>query len=987
MKRIEVVSGITDTRALTKRNYLKSLGFPVKEVSLADVYTIDAELPQEELRGIASMLTNPVFQRNNLDSKITPPSFDYAVETGFLPGVTDNIGSTARETVEDSLGRHFEGQTVHTSELMFLSGVSGEQAIEIAASLANPIIQRTRIKSRQEFEKDNGMEAVVPRVRLQEQPKADLVDLLNASDEELTAIGKQGIANPDGFRRGPLALDLTYMHAIKNYFAKLGRNPTDVELESLAQTWSEHCHHTIFADAMDEIQDGLFRHFIKRATNEIRRLRGRNDICVSVFTDNSGAIVFDEEYLVTHKVETHNSPSALDPFGGAITGIVGVNRDAIGFGLGALPIINVYGYCFGIPTDETPLYKGKNKTQKMLSPRRIMDGVIQGVNVGGNCSGIPTPQGFVFFDSRYAGKPLVFVGTLGLIPKESNGKKLYEKQAQPGDYIVMIGGRVGKDGIHGATFSSEAMDSGSPATAVQIGDPITQKKLSDAITKEARDLGLYTSITDNGAGGLSCSVAEMAKECNGCHVDLDKVPLKYQGLQPWEIWISESQERMTLAIPKDKWDRFSALMERRGVETTVIGKFTDSGKCIVDYKGKRVMDVDMDFLHNGLPPRPMTTTFSRKVHEEPDFPLLEDLTESLYSMLGRYNIASTEFISNQYDHEVQGGSVIKSLQGRGRVNGDATITRPVLSSRKGIVISQGINPSYSDIDTYHMAAASIDTAVRNAIAIGARLEHIALLDNFCWSSSDEPGRLGQLKRAAQACYDISIEFQTPFISGKDSMFNDFKGYDENGNPIKISVPPTLLVSSVAVMEDVEKAVSLDAKFAGDMVYVLGETKDELGSSEYFAMKGEQERGKEFIGNNVPEVDPVRNRKLYNSLSAAIEKGLVASSQSIHRGGLAVALAKTAIGGMLGLEVNLEEVKGELRDDFKLYSESQGRILVTIAPENTLAFENIMQGNSFARIGTIRDDERFVVRGSSGKEVVSTTLENLSQSYKSTFGGF
>jgi len=395
----------------------------------------------------------------------------------------------------------------------------------------------------------------------------------------------------------------------------------------------------------------------------------------------------------------------------------------------------------------------------------------------------------------------------------------------------------------------------------------------------------------------------------------------------------------------------------------------------------------MEFLHNGLPPRPIKTTFTRKTHEEPSFECLDDLTDSLHEMLRRQNITSFEFISQQYDHEVQGGSVIKPLQGRGRVNGDATVIRPRLDSTKAVVLSQGINPSYSDIDTYHMAAASIDIAVRNAIAAGARLEDIALLDNFCWSSSDEPERLGQLKRAAQACYDVAVSYQTPFISGKDSMFNDFKGYDENGNPIKISVPPTLLVSSVAVMDDVEKAVSLDAKFAGDLVYVLGETKDELGGSEYLAMKGEQKRGRAFIGNNVPKVDPVRNRNLYNSFSAAVEQGLVASSQSIHRGGLAIALAKTAIGGMLGLEVDLAKVNSEIRDNSKFYSESQGRILVTIAPENAQAFENLMQGNYFARIGTIRDDERFVVKGSSGKEVASTTIASLSQSYKSTFGGF
>ena len=703
-----------------------------------------------------------------------------------------------------------------------------------------------------------------------------------------------------------------------------------------------------------------------------------------MITDNAGWIVVYEEILVCDKVEAHNSPSALDPFGGAITGIGGVNRDPMGFGMGAKPTINRFGFCFADPTDSRELYKGKNKTQKMLSLRRIMDGVIEGVNVGGNCSGIPTPQGFIFFDKSYRGKPLVFVGTVGLIPREINGQEMHEKQAMPGDYVVMVGGRVGKDGIHGATFSSEAIDSGSPATAVQIGDPITQKKESDAIVKEARDRGLYRSITDNGAGGLSCSVAEMAKESGGCYVHLDKVPVKYPGLAPWETWVSESQERMTLAVPKEKWDSFNDLMRRRGVEATVIGEFTNSGKCVVDYNGDNVMDVDMEFLHNGLPPRPIQTTFTRKTHEEPTFDCLEDLTDSLHGMLRRQNIASFEFISQQYDHEVQGGSVIKPLQGRGRVNGDATVTKPRLDSDKAVVLSQGLNPSYSEIDTYDMAACAIDTAVRNAVAAGADLEHLALLDNFCWCSSTEPERLGQLKRACQACYDYATEFGTPFVSGKDSMFNDFKGFDESGNPTKISVLPTLLVSAISVMKDAKKAVSVDPKFEGDLVYILGFTHNELGGSEYFAMKGEQERGRRYIGNNVPRVDAEINLGMYRAFSKAAGEGLVASAMSVHRGGLATALAKSSIAGQLGMDVALEEVPSYCtRDDFTLYSESQGRLVVTVNPENRERFEATMGQNMYKIVGRVRGDNQFkITKG--GERVVETTVDKMTESYKSTF---
>jgi len=985
--RIEVASRISDTRAEVRRKKIQSMGFGVKEVSLTDVFTLDST-DDVSLEKVASMLANPVTQLAGINQPKHPETFDYAVEIGFLPGVTDNVGTTAREMVEDGFKTNLEGQGVYSSQIMFLNGdLTREDALRIGDAFSNPVIQRASVKSFYEFKRDKGMDAIVPRVRLHEEPVADLVDILNASDNELAMIGKQGIANKDGSKRGPLSMDLSYMGAVKNYFKGLGRNPTDLELESIAQTWSEHCKHTIFADPIDEFQDGLFRHFIKRATQEIRAKKGDKDFCLSVFTDNAGGIGFDEDSMVCDKAETHNSPSALDPFGGAITGIVGVNRDPMGFGMGAKPIINRYGYCFANPTDTRGLYKGKNRTQKMLSSRRIMDGVIEGVNVGGNCSGIPTTQGFVYFDESYRGKPLVFVGTVGLIPREVNGRKMHEKQAMPGDYIVMAGGRVGKDGIHGATFSSEAIDSGSPATAVQIGDPITQKKMSDALIKEARDRGLYRSITDNGAGGLSCSVAEMAKESGGCYVNLNKVPLKYPGLAPWETWVSESQERMTLAVPKEKWNEFSELMKRRGVEAAVIGEFTNTGKCVVDYNESRLMDVGMDFLHDGLPQRPIKTTFTQTSHESPNFECLDDLTDSLHSMLGRQNIASFEFISQQYDHEVQGGSVIKPLQGRGRINGDATVIRPKLDSDKAVVLSQGINPSYSEIDTYHMAACAIDTAIRNAVAAGADLEHLALLDNFCWCSSNESERLGQLKRACQACYDYSTAYGTPFISGKDSMFNDFKGFDEEGNPVKISVLPTLLVSTIGVMQDSRKAVSIDSKFAGDLVYVLGTTRNELGGSEYFAMKGEQERGKKFIGNNVPKVDADVNKAIYQSLTKAIDEGLVSSAISVHRGGLGVALAKTAIAGQLGLDIDIKKIPSYCsREDFTLFSESQGRLVVTINPKYQERFEKTIMPNMFDRVGIVREDNNFVIWGNQGG-IVATTVDELAESYKSTFRGY
>ncbi|OGG13031.1 phosphoribosylformylglycinamidine synthase [Candidatus Gottesmanbacteria bacterium RIFCSPHIGHO2_01_FULL_39_10] len=993
--RIEVATIVSDTRADVRKKRLLNDGYRnIKNISIKDVYTLNKRFSSQELTKIAAALSNPVTQKADIKidvvrpKSLIPAEFDWAIEIGFLPGVTDNIAGTTKEIIEDLLKAKFHpNENVYTSQVTFIKGkLSDSQVKKITGNLYNPIIHRAHIKNYIQYKKDGGMDFIVPNVKLGKKLDVDSINL-NIPDEELKKIGKQGIENNDGTRRGPLALGPEYMKTIQSYFKKLGRNPTDIELESLAQTWSEHCKHTIFADPIDEIKDGLFKTYIKRATDNIRKKKGSKDFCVSVFKDNSGAIALDQDFLITHKVETHNSPSALDPFGGSITGIVGVNRDTIGFGLGAKPVANYYGFCFADPRVDIPLYKGPNFTQKMLSSRRIMDGVIDGVNAGGNQSGIPTPQGFIYFDERYRGKPLVFVGTVGLIPRKIKGKPSHIKKALPGDYIVMVGGRVGKDGIHGATFSSEALDTGSPMSAVQIGDPITQKKLSDAIIKGARDMLLYHSITDNGAGGLSCSVAEMAKESGGCKVHLEKVPLKYEGLKPWEIWVSESQERMTLAVPKKNWKKFHDLMKRRGVEATVIGEFTNSGRCQVLYDKKEVMDIDMHFLHYGLPQKQLTSSFVLPKNDEPNLKIERNYTNVLLDLLERPSITSFDFISSQYDYVVQGNSALPPLQGRGRVNSDTSAFRPVLSSSKTIVMSQGIYPSYSDIDTYHMAGACIDTGIRNLIAAGVSPDYIALLDNFCWCSSDDPKRLGQLKRALKACYDYATLYETPFISGKDSMFNDFKGYDKDGKPIKISIPPTLLISSIGVVDDVTNLITLDAKISGDLIYILGETYDELGGSEYFRYISEKLKGN-FIGNSVPKIDGAKNKKLYQSLYKCIEKGLIASSISITRGGLGIALAKKAIGGMLGLSINLKNLPGKVtRNDFALFSESQGRIIVTIAPENKKEFESLLKGNSFAQIGIVSKNGLFEIKGLDGRSIINTTVDKLLLSYRKTFSGY
>jgi phosphoribosylformylglycinamidine synthase II len=984
ISRIYVVPRASDGRTKHLRVSWNSLDIKgkVTAVTLADSYTVDAMLSKEQLMKTATILTNPVLEQSTIDQMPLASGVSFVIEIGFLPGVTDNVGHTAMEAIADLLHRPFESnEAVYSSKVFLVSGTINESDAEkIALSLHNPLIEHAYIARATEVKKNNGLPRIVPQVVLT--PRTPVISVsLNVSDDELVTIGKQGIMDPDGTRRGPLALDLVSMKTIQAFFKTLKRDPTDIELESLAQTWSEHCKHTIFANPIDDIKDGLYKTYIKGATNLIRKQKGNKDFCISVFSDNAGGIVFDKDYLVTHKVETHNSPSALDPFGGAITGIVGVNRDTIGFGLGAKPVANLYGYCFGNPDDTRPLFRDKNLTQKMLSPRRIMDGVIRGVNVGGNCSGIPTVSGFVRFDDGFRGKPLVFVGTVGLSPRKINGTLAHEKEARNGDYIVVVGGKVGADGIHGATFSSVAMDGSSPATAVQIGDPITQKKVSDAIVKEARDLGLYSSITDNGAGGISCSIAEMAKECGGVLVDLDKVPLKYPGLTPWQIWISESQERMTLSVPKENWNTFNALMESRGVLAVVVGEFTNLGNCVVKYHGKEIMNLPLVFLHDGLPKRPLHTAPVAVAHAEPTFPKKTARTDSLLSLLADGNIGSFDWISEQYDHEVQASSVLKPLAGRGRVNTDAQVIRPVLTSHKGVVLSTGLYPSYSDINTYHMAACSIDTAIRNTIACGGTLSHLAILDNFCWCSSYDEKRLAQLVGAIRACYDYAVGYGTPFISGKDSMFNDFRGYDEKGNPLSISIPPTLLISTIGVINDIRKVVSPEFKSAGDVIYVIGDTHDELGASEYAKMLARKE-GTDAIGMAVPQVDWQKNKKAYIAVEKAIEKELISSSVSVTSGGLAVALAKAAIGGKLGFTVLLKNLRGTaVTSDAQLFGESQGRIVVTVSKKDALAFEKVMKGIPLSLVGTVAKGEACSVTDSSGIKIVETTVTKLDTAYR------
>ncbi|MGQ9574567.1 MAG: phosphoribosylformylglycinamidine synthase subunit PurL [Thermoguttaceae bacterium] len=773
-------------------------------------------------------------------------------------------------------------------------------------------------------------------------------------------------------REGQLFLSLAEMQAIKTHYAALGRDPTDAELETLAQTWSEHCSHKTLAGPIryrDPAGEWHFSNMLKEtvfaATAEVRRQLGVDDWCVSVFEDNAGVVRFNDQYNVVFKVETHNHPSALEPYGGANTGIGGVIRDPMGTGLGAKPVANTDVFCFAPP--DTPM---DQLPPGVLHPRRIMKGVVAGVRDYGNRMGIPTVNGAICFDPRYLGNPLVYCGNIGLIPRDKS-----RKQPKPGDLIVAIGGRTGRDGIHGATFSSAELTSQSETLsggAVQIGNPITEKMVLDVLMV-ARDRGLYNAVTDCGAGGFSSSVGEMGRHI-GAEVWLDRVPLKYEGLSYTEIWISEAQERMTLSVPPDRWEELAALCASEGVEATVIGQFVPTGRLLLKYHDHVVGDLTMDFLHNGRPPVVRDAVYQpAAVQPVPPQPL-RDYTATLLKILGSLNVASKQWVIRQYDHEVQGGSVIKPLVGQYNDGpSDAAVLRPVLDCRRGLVVACGLNPRFGDLDTYWMAASGIDEAIRNAVAVGADPARIALLDNFCWGNTDRPETLGSLVRAAIACHDMAVALAVPFISGKDSLNNEFR--PAGGEPI--SIPPTLLISALGQVDDVARCVTMDLKEPGNHLYQVGLTRNELGGSQFTLVEGLQ-------GGEVPKVDPQLARRTFVALHRAIDRGLVRACHDLSEGGLAAAAAEMAFAGAWGAEIDLDRAPtaaGAADPAVCLFSESNTRFLCEVRPENAAAFEALLADIPHARIGRTVDRPTLEV-WAARQTVIRADLPNLKEAWQS-----
>jgi phosphoribosylformylglycinamidine synthase len=690
--------------------------------------------------------------------------------------------------------------------------------------------------------------------------------------------------------------------------------------------------------------------------------------CLSVFKDNAGVIDFDQDNALAFKVETHNHPSALEPYGGAGTGIGGVIRDILGVGLGAKPVANTDVFCFGPPDTSF-----NNISEHILHPKRIAKGVVAGVRDYGNRMGIPTVNGAVVFAESYIYNPLVFCGTVGIMPK-----KYIEKKVFPGDLVLAVGGRTGRDGIHGATFSSIELDKDTEISAVQIGNPIIEKKVTDTLL-QARDAGLYNAVTDCGAGGFSSAVGELGEEC-GVKVYLDKAPLKYQGLLPWEIWVSESQERMVLAVPPKNLDAILQIFSSENVEATVIGEFTNTHTLELYYGTDKVADLDMKFLHDGVPKyvrkaiwkQPKTVSVPRSAVGSKI-----NLGKTLNNILALPTVASKEWIIRQYDHEVQGGSIVKPLTGIANDGpSDAAVNRPDLNLWKGFAVANGINPRYGLIDPYWMTASVIDEALRNITCVGGDLQKTALLDNFCWGNPNKEEQLGGIVRAAKACYDAAMVYKTPFISGKDSLNNE---YSLKGK--SISIAPTMLISAISVVNDVRDCLTMDAKKSDNLLYLLGDTYNELGGSQYYALS-------DHLGNNVPKVDFLKARALMISLGKAISRKLVCSCHDLSEGGLAVAAAEMAFAGGLGMELRLADGRWqmagkELRDDTIMFSESNSRFLVEVSPKQAKTFEKTMQGTSFNCIGKVRSDKNFVVKGLKNTIIIKENITALKEAWQGT----
>ena len=943
-----------------------------------------ADLTLEEVELLThEVLCDPVTEQ----SRIFPDGMRVSngsscIEVTMLPGVTD---SAAENLVRAAMVlRVISLEQAATGERIVLSTDYSQTELEKLASsvYSNPVVQRSSINI-----------CITPPFVHAEKTASTNVEMIaiqGADDARLLEISRE--------RR--LALDLTEMQAVQAYYQKEAREAADVELEMIAQTWSEHCVHKTFRAKIEGSDgssvNGLLKTYIVAANAKINKPWVR-----SAIKDNAGMIEFDDEFDLAFKVETHNHPSALEPFGGANTGAGGVIRDVLA--VGARPIANTDILCFG------PLER-QNVPEGVLPPQRVFDGVVHGIEDYGNKMGIPTVNGAIFYHEGYTANPLVFAGCLGILPaSERNANPL---KASPGDLIIALGGRTGRDGLRGATFSSLEMDTTTADIAgasVQIGNPITEKQVQEVILK-AKAENLYSALTDCGAGGFSSAVGEMS-EGLGARVQLERALLKYPGLQPWEIWLSEAQERMVLGVPKENWARLEKICESQNVEAFVLGEFNDSGRLELRYNNTLVGQLALEILHDGIPQKTLQADVPKRgntvgaraqqatMPEAPQArevlslsgktgafygqeaaPLQNgDLTTSLLELLAHPNIKSKEPVIRRYDHEVKGGTAVKPLVGAANHGpSDAAVIVPNPSSNKtvirGVSLSNGICPQFGELEPYAMAWAAVDEAVRNAVAVGADPDRIAILDNFCWGNPTLPDRLGGLLETTRGCYDAALAYGTPFISGKDSLYNEYT--DESG--AKHAIPGTLLISAVGIVPDIQKTVTMDFKKTDNLIYVLGETRAELGGSHYAKIS-------KLEGGVVPQ--PVANPlERYRALHKAIAAGLVQSAHDCSEGGLAVAISEMALAGRLGAAWNLLSVAPNsltstpLTAQTVLFSETAGRLVLEVRPEDASAFEAVFAGIALDKIGTVTSEPELMVWWGMD-EVIKCPIDLLEEAWR------